>query len=150
MIIKVLIGAGDQIMGLTLPFAIIGIALNILFPEMFRMNLGLFGIVLGCVLLIVGVPLWLTSAVQVLVYVPRNKLITTGPFALARHPLYTSVALLVIPGLGFVLDSWVGIMIGVIMYIVSRRCSRGEDEKLDELFRDEYRSYRSKVLLPWL
>jgi protein-S-isoprenylcysteine O-methyltransferase Ste14 len=148
--IKTLIGAGDQIIGFTLPFALIGIVLNIIYPQFFRMNMGLLGIILGSILLIIGVPIWITSAVQVLVYVPRNKLIRTGPFAIVLHPLYSSVALLVIPGVSFVFDTWVGIGIGVILYIFSRLFSVKEDKKLEDIFSNEYRSYRSEVLLPWL
>ena len=130
--IKALIGAGDQIIGCTLPFALIGMIMNIIYPEIFRMNLGLLGMILGFIFLIIGVPIWLTSAVQVLVNVPRNKLITTGPYAIVLHPLYSSVALL------------------VILYIFSRLFSVKEDKKLNDIFSDEYRLYRSRVLLPWL
>jgi protein-S-isoprenylcysteine O-methyltransferase Ste14 len=148
--LKKLIGAGDQIMGFTLPFAVAGIILNMLYPEVFEVKMGQPGKFLGLLLLILGVPLWLTSAVQVLLYVPRNKLITTGPFAIALHPLYTSVALLVIPGVGLLLDTWVGLEIGIVLYGFSRHFSVREDRSLEEAFADEYRAYRSKVLLPWL
>jgi len=148
--IKTLIGAGDQIMGFTLPFALAGIVANIYYPESFRMNLGPWGTGLGILFLVIGVPLWLTAAVQVLVYVPRRQLITSGPFSLLLHPLYTSVALLVIPGVGFVLDTWVGVGIGIILYSCSRRFSVEEDKHLEEMFSDAYRSYRANILLPWL
>jgi protein-S-isoprenylcysteine O-methyltransferase Ste14 len=148
--IKPLIGAGDQIMGFTLPFALIGVILNVIYPHYFKMNMGSVGIILGSILLIIGVPIWLTSVFQILIYVPRNKLITTGPFAIVRHPLYTSVALLVISGIGFVLDTWLGLGIGIILYIFSRLFSVQEDNKLNDIFSSEYQTYRSKVLLPWL
>ena len=40
--------------------------------------------------------------------VPRGELITTGPFALVRHPLYTGVALLVLLGVlaGVLAGAW--------------------------------------------
>jgi protein-S-isoprenylcysteine O-methyltransferase Ste14 len=150
MSIRALMGAGDQIMGFTLPFALAGIILNMVYPDLFRMNMGPPGIILGSLFLIVGVPIWLMSAVQILINVPRRKLITTGPFAIVLHPLYTSVALLVIPGIGFVLDTWVGVGIGVILYGFSRLYAVKEEKKLDEMFSNEYRTYRSEVLLPWL
>ena len=148
--IKALIGAGDQIMGVTMPVALIGIVLNTLYPEFFRTNLGQIGTVLGFVLLAIGVPMWLTSAVQVLVHVPHRRLITTGPFAITLHPLYTSVALLVVPGVGFVLETWVGLGIGIVLYAASRLLSVKEERKLEETFPVEYQAYRAKVLLPWL
>ncbi len=148
--IKTVVGAGDQIIGFTLPLALIGISLNIIYPQFFRMNAGLPGMISGFIFLITGVPVWLISIVQILVYVPQNKLITTGPFAIVLHPLYTSVSLLVIPGISFIFDSWSGIAIGVFLYIFSRIFSVKEDKKLEDIFSNEYRLYRSKVLLPWL
>lgn len=148
--IKSLIGAGDQILAGTLPFALVGIILNIIYPETFRMNLGSVGIGLGSAFLLVGVPVWLTSVMQVLIHVPRGQLITTGPFAVMLHPLYTSVALLVIPGIGFILDTWAGLAIGAVLYAFSRRFSVKEERKLEEVFSSQYREYRAKVLLPWL
>jgi protein-S-isoprenylcysteine O-methyltransferase Ste14 len=118
--IKQLVGAGDKIMGFTLPFALAGIVLNVLYPQWFKMNTGLTGIIIGSVLLGLGVPFWLISVVQMLKYVPQNKLITKGTFSLVLHLIYTSVALLVIPGLAFVFDTWVGFPVGVILYIISR------------------------------
>jgi protein-S-isoprenylcysteine O-methyltransferase Ste14 len=148
--IKQLAGAGDKIIGFTLPFALAGIILNILYPQWFIMNTGLTGIIIGSVLLVLGVPFWLISVVQMLKYVPQNKLITKGPFGVVLHPIYTSVALLIIPGLTLVFDTWVGFLIGVILYSISRIFRGQEDKKLEELFTKEYDIYRSKVIIPWL
>ncbi len=148
--IKTLMGAGDLIIGFTLPFAVVGIIINMLSPHFFRMNIGQSGIIVGIILLIIGVPIWLISVVQILVNVPRKRLITTGPFAVVLHPLYTSVALLVIPGVGFILNTWIGVGIGIILYIFSRLFSVKEEKELNDTFSNEYRLYRSKVLLPWL
>jgi protein-S-isoprenylcysteine O-methyltransferase Ste14 len=148
--LKFLVGAGDRVMGLTLPFIVIGVAANIIWPAVFRMGSGTGGLIAGIVLLVIGVPLWITSAVQILVWVPRKTLITTGPFALMLHPLYTSVALLVLPGLGLVLDTWLGPALGVILYVSSRIFSPSEEKLLAKYFPNEYPAYRAKVLLPWL
>ncbi len=134
----------------TLPFAIVGIAANVLDPQLFRLGLGTIGVVAGSALLLVGVPIWLTSVVQILVHVPRHQLITGGPFAVVLHPLYTSVALLVIPGLGLVLDTWLGCTLGLILYVFSRMFSRREEQELEDAFAEEYASYRESVLLPCL
>ncbi len=83
----------------TLPFVAIGLIANILSPGWFAMGFGVTGVVIGIVLLAVGVPAWLCSVAMILIHVPRKKLITTGPFAVVVHPIYTSVALLVLPWL---------------------------------------------------
>jgi protein-S-isoprenylcysteine O-methyltransferase Ste14 len=148
--IKKLFGSGDKITVFTLPFAVAVIILNMLYPQWFKMNIGLAGIIIGSVFLCFGVPFWLISVVQMLKAVPKNQLITKGPFSLILHPIYTSVALPVIPGLAFVFDIWVLLLIGVILYIISRFFRGEEEKKLEGVFSKEYEIYRSKVIIPWL
>jgi len=148
--LKALMGAGDFIIGCTLPFAAAGIVLNIVFPGVFTMYLGIAGLIAGLAFLAAGLPLWLAAAIQILVWVPKNKLITTGPFALVLHPIYTFFGLLVIPGISFVLDTWVGFAIGIVLYVFSRIFSGREEKELGKTFGPEYDAYRAKVLLPWL
>jgi protein-S-isoprenylcysteine O-methyltransferase Ste14 len=148
--LKILVGAGHRVMGLFVPFAVVGIALNIVFPSWFAMGLGTAGVAVGIILLTIGVPIWLVSAAQILIFVPRGKLITAGPFALVLHPLYTSVALLVIPGCGFLLDTWLGPALGIVLYVSSRIFSPEEERILEKIFPEDYPVYRKRVLLPWL
>ncbi|HYP97407.1 MAG TPA: DUF998 domain-containing protein [Polyangiaceae bacterium] len=148
--IKLLVGAGDRIMASALPFALLGITANALWPALFHLGLGGKGLVLGGALLALGIPLWFTTAVQILLLVPQGKLITRGPFAIMRHPLYTSVAVLVTPGVGLLFDSWLGFALGLVLYIVSRRFARSEEGELAKRFPAEYPAYRRRVLLPWL
>jgi protein-S-isoprenylcysteine O-methyltransferase Ste14 len=148
--VRQLIGVGHRIMAVTLPFAAVGIAANLAWPFAFRMGLGATGHASGIVLLAIGVTLYLTSLIQVLVNVPRGRLITTGAFAVLRHPLYCALALFVIPGLGLLLDSWLGFVVGAVMYVASRHFRRLEDAHLAATFGDAYWAYRAHVLLPWL
>jgi len=114
------------------------------------MGAGKAGIIAGIVLLALGLPMWLISVAQILLLVPKGKLITTGPFAAMQHPIYTSVALLVLPGLGLVLDTWLGPVLGVILYASSRIFSGSEEKILARIFAGDYERYRSRVLIPWL
>ncbi len=148
--IAALVGAGHRIMALTLPFAAAALAANVAWPEIFRVRLGATGTALGIAMLTLGVPLWLTSVAQILVFVPNGKLITRGPFALMLHPLYTSVALLVIPGAGLLFDSWIGFAIGLVLYASTRLFAPSEERELAVRFPLEYPTYRKRVLLPWL
>ncbi len=148
--VKALVGAGDRIVLATLPVAAAGIVANVLWPGVFRIGSESVCLVIGLVLLALGLPLWVMSVVQILVNVPRGKLITTGPFALLLHPIYTSVALLIIPGVGLILDSWVGFAIGAALYGASRAFAGREERQLAEDFPAEYPAYRAKVLLRWL
>lgn len=145
-----LVGAGHRIMALALPFFAAGLVANARWPSVFAAGLGPTGDLLGAVLLGLGVPLWLASVVQILMLVPKGKLITTGPFALVLHPIYTSVALLVLPGVGLVFDSWLGFAVGLVLYAASRLFAPIEERELAARFPRTYPEYRARVLLPWL
>jgi len=72
--LKVLVGSGEKIGLLTLPFLIIGLTLNILFPALF--SVGGPSIVLksiSMILLIPGVMIWIWSVVLILSNVPQKK-----------------------------------------------------------------------------
>ncbi len=145
-----LVGAGDRVIAGMLPVAVAGIVANVVWPQLFRMGFGAAGLAAGIVLLTLGVPFWLWAVAQILVYVPRGRLITSGPFALVLHPIYVSVALLVMPGVGLVLDTWVGFPIGGALYVSSRIFATREERKLAAHFPAEYPRYRARVLVPWL
>ena len=146
-----LVGSGDKIGLLTLPFLIIGLILNILFPSAFHVGGPPIALkVISIILLIPGVIIWIWSVVLILTKVPKEELITYGPYSLVKHPLYTGVALLVLPWLGFLLNTWLGALIGVILYIASRIFSRQEEETLSKIFGATWDEYCNKVRIPWL
>ncbi len=148
--LRILVGSGGRIMSLVLPFLVAGIVSNILWPHVFRLGFGMAGLIAGVALLLVGVPLWLYSVALILIDVPKKRLITRGPFRIVLHPLYTSVALLVLPGLGILLDTWLGAGVGLVLYISSRIFSPEEERILQKIFPKEYPEYRLKVIIPWL
>ena len=144
-------GSGDRIGFVVLPFVIIGLILNVAVPAAFSVGGPPDSLrVLSLVILVCGVVLWLWSVVLILAKVPRDQLITGGPYALVRHPLYTAVALLVLPWLGFLLDSWLGVVLGAVTYVASRRFSVAEEVSLSKRFGRAWDAYRARVLLPWL
>jgi protein-S-isoprenylcysteine O-methyltransferase Ste14 len=149
--LKKLIGSGDRIMLLTLPFLIVGLALNILRPSWFDVSgAPEFLQPLSIIILLPGIILWLWSVTLILIKVPKQELITSGPYALVKHPLYTSVALLVLPWIGFLLNSWLGVLLGAVLYIASRVFSPEEETALYSAFGPAWEAYQEKVKIPWL
>jgi protein-S-isoprenylcysteine O-methyltransferase Ste14 len=149
--LKVFVGSGDKIGLLTLPFLIVGLILNIMIPSLF--SVGGPSIVLkviSIIILIPGVTIWIWSAVLILTKIPRKELITNGPYSLVKHPLYTGVALLVLPWTGFLFNTWLGVLIGIIIYIGSRIFSTEEEKVLSKTFGATWDEYCNKVKIPWL
>ena len=62
--------------------------------------------------LIAGLAIWIWSVILILANVPSGRLITSGPYAWVKHPLYTAVALPV-PWVGFLLKTW-QVPVGVV------------------------------------
>ena len=67
-----------------------------------------------------------------------------------KHPLYSGVALLVVPWVGFLLNTWLGVLIGITPYVGSRLFSPEEEELLSKTFGTAWEEYRKQVKLPWL
>jgi protein-S-isoprenylcysteine O-methyltransferase Ste14 len=149
--LKVLVGSGDKIGLLTLPFLVIGLILNILFPSFFSVGGPPIVLkVISIIILIPGVTIWIWSVALILIKVPKKELITHGPYSLVKHPLYTGVALLVLPWIGFLFNTWLGVLIGAVLYIGSRIFWPEEEETLSKTFGATWDEYRHRVKLPWL
>lgn len=149
--LKALVGAGDKIALFTLPFVVVGLVLNMAIPSLFDVGGPPDALrAISIVVLIPGVVLWLWSVALILTTVPRGELITNGPFALVKHPIYTSVALLVLPWVGFLLDTWLGAALGIVLYVASRRYARTEETELAETFGPAWDGYCRAVKIPWL
>lgn len=149
--LKKLVGSGDRIGLLVLPFLVIGVILNRESPGAFTVGgppswLG----ALSLAVLVPGVTIWIWSVVLILINVPRGQLITGGPYALVKHPLYSAVALLVIPWMGFLLDTWLGVVIGAALYAGSRVFAPAEEAALFRTFGPLWEDYTRRLKLRWL
>jgi protein-S-isoprenylcysteine O-methyltransferase Ste14 len=59
----------------------------------------------GWILLALGVPMWLTAAISVMRAYNRDQLVTSGVFGLVRHPIYSAMIVLNLPGLALLTRS---------------------------------------------
>ena len=149
--LKRLVGSGDRIALSVLPLLVIGVVANIVAPAAF--DLGGPPAVLraiSIVVLVIGVVDWAWCAWLILTRVPRGELITHGPYAVVKHPLYTGVALLVLPWGGFLCNTWLGVVVGIALYLASRRFSPAEEKELSAVFGARWDAYAKTVLIPWL
>ena len=149
--VKALVGSGDKIGLFTLPFLLLGLLLNLLLPSFFSVDgPPMFFMVISFLVLLAGVTIWIWSVILIVTHVPQNKLITKGPYSLVKHPFYTGVAFLVLPWMGFLLNTWLGVVMGLILSIGSRRFSPEEEAILSKTFGPTWDDYCKKVKIPWL
>jgi protein-S-isoprenylcysteine O-methyltransferase Ste14 len=149
--LKALVGVGDRIGLFTLPFLIVGLILNVAYPSVFDVGGPPTALrVVSVAVLAAGVAIWAWSVTLIVTHVPRAELITRGPYAVVKHPLYTAVALLVLPWLGFLLNTWLGALVGVVMYVASRMFALAEEAALSKTFGAAWTEYSKAVKIPWL
>ena len=149
--LRSLVGSGDRIALFTLPVALVALGLWASDPSWFA--LGEPSPVLRAVALIalaVGVVSWAWSVALILGPGSRGELITSGPFAVVKHPLYTSVGLLVLPAAGILLGTWLGVVIGVTLYVGARLFAPAEERELRGRFGHRWLAYEQRILVPWL
>jgi protein-S-isoprenylcysteine O-methyltransferase Ste14 len=149
--LKTLVGSGDRIALFVLPVIVAASIIAIVDSPALRVaNPPSWLHAVSIPVLVAGLAIWLWSVVLILVNVPRGRLITSGPYAWVKHPLYTAVALLVLPWVGFLLDTWLGLVIGVVLYLGSRIFAPDEEASLSRTFGEAWRDYSRTVRFGWL
>lgn len=149
--LKTLVGSGDRIGLFTLPFLVVGLILNVAYPSLFDVGGPPPALrVVSIAVLAAGVAIWAWSIALIVTRVPRGALITEGPYALVKHPLYTAVALLALPWLGFLFNTWLGALVGVVLYVGSRVFAPAEEAALSKTFGAAWTEYAKAVKIPWL
>ncbi len=80
-----------------------------------------------------------------------HVLVRNGPYALARHPIYTGL-LAAFLGTAIAIDAWRGVVAFVLVTLGFLRKMQIEEEFMVETFGDEYRRYQSwtAALVPFV
>jgi protein-S-isoprenylcysteine O-methyltransferase Ste14 len=107
-------------------------------------------LVLGGLLLLIGIPIWLAAVVSVMRAYNRDQLVTSGMFAVCRHPVYSAWIVLLSPGLALLTRSWPLMITPLVAYAVFKLLIHTEDDYLQQRFGAAYLEYRTRVneLLP--
>ncbi|MDK1374273.1 MULTISPECIES: protein-S-isoprenylcysteine O-methyltransferase [unclassified Sinorhizobium] len=82
----------------------------------------------------------------------KHELICRGPYALVRHPMYTSFLLMGV-GQAFLLSNWVAGLAGLVGFAVLFFLRVDKEERMMlEIFGSQYRDYmdRTKRIIPYL
>jgi protein-S-isoprenylcysteine O-methyltransferase Ste14 len=149
--LKALIGSGDRIGLFTLPVLVGAVILYIAYPSTFDVGGPPATLrAISVAVMLTGIVIWAWSVTLIVTRVPRGELITSGPYALMKHPIYTSVALLVLPWAGFLCDTWLGVVVGITLYTGSRIFAPAEETQLSQEFGSTWQEYVNAVKIPWL
>ncbi len=140
-------GVGPKIMAAGGAFAAVAGFVTWRWPEVFQIS-GVPSAVLlvgGVALVGVGFPLWVLGVRAAMSAYGRDRLVTSGVFALVRHPIYASWIVLIIPGLALLCRSWPLLGTSLAAYLAFKGSIGKEDEYLERRFGQAYRDYRLRV-----
>jgi protein-S-isoprenylcysteine O-methyltransferase Ste14 len=142
-----LFGCGPKLALICLPYVILSLIVMYKYPEFFDLRfLDLPYIkVLGFAWLGLGFSFWIYSAIFFLKYFKPGKLITQGPFALCRNPIYSSIIIFVIPALALIFHSGLTFSISLVLYLGFKISIHGETNVLKRIFNEEYEKYEKSV-----
>ena len=148
-----LFGCGPKLALLSLPYIVLSLAVMYQYPDF--LDLGFLDKtyikIAGVIWLIAGIGFWIYSAFYFLKFFKPGTLITSGPFALCRNPIYSSIIIFIIPSLGLIFHSGLTISIAIVLYLVFSLSIHGEANVLRKIFGEEYVRYEKSVneILPF-
>jgi protein-S-isoprenylcysteine O-methyltransferase Ste14 len=77
-------------------------------------------------------------------YIHTEKIVTSGLYALVRHPQYLAGILFSL-SITFITQSWISLILTVVIVILTYQWTYDEDKDLTERFGDEYSQYIENV-----
>lgn len=142
-----LFGCGPKLALLCLPYIILSLVVMFTYPDFFDLKFldNIYTRALGYVWLAFGIVFWIYSAVFFLKYFKPGQLITRGPFALCRNPIYSSIIVFIIPSLALIFHSGLTFSISLVLYIGFKISIHGETNVLRRIFGEEYDKYEKSV-----
>jgi len=108
----------------------------------------------GLLLIVAGIVFNIVAIVNVMSAYKEGRLVTGGVYGVCRHPVYAAWAVFIVPGMVLLHNSWMCLIIPVLMCAMAKRLARTEDDYLETKFGAPYKAYRQSTpsILPlgWL
>jgi protein-S-isoprenylcysteine O-methyltransferase Ste14 len=102
-------------------------------------------LVIGAVVLAAGFAFWAWSAIYFVRRFFAGQLLTGGPFAWSRNPIYASFIVLLLPAAALLANAWPLLVVDGVLYVIFRTFIGDEDRMLARQFGDAYATYRAAV-----
>jgi protein-S-isoprenylcysteine O-methyltransferase Ste14 len=140
-------GVGPQIGLVTVAWTGLALVLHWAFYPAFAVTGGLRSAFQACGagLLGVGIPTYAAFARHFSGCSRGGALLTTGPYARVRHPLYAVWVFLLAPGAALLVGSWLLLSVPLVMYVAAWVFIPGEEAELEKRYGDLFRDYRRRT-----
>ncbi len=104
-------------------------------------------LIAGIVLLVIGVAWYIATLTLMIPAIKNNQLVTRGVYRFCRNPLYFALLILLLPGLGLVLNSWIIPIASILGCLAFKKFIHEEEEMLERIFGNDYKNYKTKTPL---
>ena len=140
-------GVGPIFAALSIGYGMTAIAISNYFYPVFTIDIvpGRLLWVLGILLIVVGIPFFITSVITAMRAYNADDLVTDGIFRCCRHPLYASWVVFIVPGIALLAHSWIALTTPVFMYLILHKLVEKEESYLSSVFGSAYAEYQEKV-----
>lgn len=140
-------GVGPQVFTPTAAMALVAAVLTSVWPRAFRFPAIPDGVrtTLGLMLLFLAIPVYLVAVRAMLRAHREQRLLTSGIYAVCRHPIYAGWIVLIWPGVALLANSWLLLTLAAWMYVLVRRHVAREEANLEAQFGADYLRYRQRV-----
>ena len=140
-------GVGPRISVVAVAYALVAGAATYAWPDVCLLQFLPRAVFVGIavVLLAIGIPMLLVAGATVMRAYNRDELVTSGIFAVVRHPIYSAWIVWIVPGLVLLTQSWPLLLTPCVAFLRFKAVIRREDEYLHQRFGPAYDAYRSRV-----
>jgi len=140
-------GVGPKIGRIALPYLAMAIALTIIFPALFTFGEPgrIYLLIAGIIILAIGLIFYGLTVRLLLKGLKETRLVTTGTYRYCQNPLYAFIILLIIPGIGLIMNSWLILTTSIIGYLVFKKFIQSEYKEMTDVFGDEYLQYKERT-----
>jgi Putative protein-S-isoprenylcysteine methyltransferase len=141
-----IVGQSGKIILFMLPSLITAIAVHRYLPDIAALPESLSFIKpVGYVLLPLGVILWGTAVIQLMIGFSKGKLVTSGAYSVVRNPIYSSVTFFILPAIALITQTWAYFAVSVFLYIGVMLFIGVEEQQLTKAFGYKYENYKARV-----
>jgi protein-S-isoprenylcysteine O-methyltransferase Ste14 len=140
------LGIGPKIGRIALPWLAVTIFLSIKYSPAFSFIKDDSAVrVPGIIITAAGLVFYISTVRLLLKGLKETRLITSGPYSLCTNPLYSSIMLIILPGLSLILNSWLVLTTSVVGYVLFRVYIKSERIEMQKFFGEAYLKYEKET-----
>lgn len=149
-------GVGPKYGLFSASYCILIVTLSKYFDPFFKIHFVPYSVLatVAAILILIGIPFYIVSLVTIKRAFEAGRLVSEKTFGMCRHPVYSAWIIFFVPGIMFLMNTWLGLSASLVMYLLLLVLVKKEEEYLESVFGNEYLAYKKRVptVLPvgWL